>query len=160
MNHGKLVALITGALLSGAAGGYWFSHIHSNSTLRPSEAVDPHRAVLYWYDPMAPDQHFDKAGKSPFMDMPLKPRYAGDSTDDVSIRINPNVLQNLGVRLATVKREALSQSIDAVGSIVFDARHIAIVQARTAGFVAKVYGRAPGDVVQKGGPLVDLLVPE
>jgi Cu(I)/Ag(I) efflux system membrane fusion protein len=25
----------------------------------------------YWYDPMVPDQHFDKPGKSPFMDMQL-----------------------------------------------------------------------------------------
>ncbi len=36
----------------------------------------------------------------------------------------------------------------------------AIVQARTAGFVERVYARAPGDVVAAGAPLVDVLVPE
>jgi Cu(I)/Ag(I) efflux system membrane fusion protein len=28
----------------------------------------------YWYDPMRPGEHFDKPGKSPFMDMPLVPK--------------------------------------------------------------------------------------
>jgi Cu(I)/Ag(I) efflux system membrane fusion protein len=40
----------------------------------------PEPSILYWYDPMKPDQHFDKPGKSPFMDMELQPKYA-DSRD-------------------------------------------------------------------------------
>jgi Cu(I)/Ag(I) efflux system membrane fusion protein len=31
-------------------------------------------SAAYWYDPMVPDQHFDKSGKSPFMDMQLAPK--------------------------------------------------------------------------------------
>lgn len=34
------------------------------------------KPVLYWYDPMKPDVHFDKPGPSPFMDMDLVPKYA------------------------------------------------------------------------------------
>ena len=34
------------------------------------------KKILYWYDPMVPDKHFDKPGKSPFMDMELVPKYA------------------------------------------------------------------------------------
>jgi Cu(I)/Ag(I) efflux system membrane fusion protein len=34
--------------------------------------------VQYWYDPMRPDQHFDKPGKSPYMDMQLVPKYADE----------------------------------------------------------------------------------
>jgi membrane fusion protein, copper/silver efflux system len=37
------------------------------------------RRVLYWYDPMVPDQHFDRPGKSPFMDMQLVPKYADEA---------------------------------------------------------------------------------
>ncbi|MBC7788180.1 MAG: hypothetical protein H7Z18_12325 [Methylophilaceae bacterium] len=33
------------------------------------------KTVLYWYDSMVPDKHFDKPGKSPFMDMQLMPKY-------------------------------------------------------------------------------------
>jgi membrane fusion protein, copper/silver efflux system len=40
---------------------------------KPSE-----RKVLYWYDPMVPDKHFDQPGKSPYMDMQLVPKYADD----------------------------------------------------------------------------------
>jgi len=38
------------------------------------------RKVLYWYDPMKPEAHFDKPGKSPFMDMQLEPKYAEETT--------------------------------------------------------------------------------
>ena len=37
------------------------------------------KTVLYWYDPMVADKHFDKPGKSPFMDMQLVPKYKEDS---------------------------------------------------------------------------------
>jgi len=37
------------------------------------------REVLYWYDPMRPEKHFDKPGKSPFMDMQLVPKYADEA---------------------------------------------------------------------------------
>src|SRR3546814_15534725 len=30
------------------------------------------RKILYWYDPMMPDRHFDKPGTSPLMDMQLE----------------------------------------------------------------------------------------
>ncbi len=37
---------------------------------------DSGKTVLYWYDPMVADKHFEKPGKSPFMDMQLVPKYA------------------------------------------------------------------------------------
>ncbi len=46
----------------------------------PSSRLTPSaRKVLYWYDPMKPEVHFDKPGKSPFMDMQLEPRYAEEA---------------------------------------------------------------------------------
>jgi len=118
------------------------------------------KEVLYWYDPMVPQQKFDKPGKSPFMDMELIPRYADEGSDGASISIDPSVTQNLGVRLATVTRESISQSLEATGALMFDERDVAVVQARAGGFVERVYDRAPEDVIEKGAPLADLLVPE
>src|SRR5438876_6074543 len=37
------------------------------------------KKVLYWYDPMKPEVHFDHPGKSPFMDMQLEPKYAEEA---------------------------------------------------------------------------------
>jgi membrane fusion protein, copper/silver efflux system len=125
----------------------------------PASATQSSRPVLYWYDPMVPAQHFDKPGKSPFMDMQLLPKYAADVPAG-GVKIDPAEVQNLGVRLATVERGALSNAVTTTGTIEFNERDVAVVQARAAGFVQRVYGRAPGDVVGAGAPLADLLIPE
>ena len=118
------------------------------------------KEVLYWYDPMYPQQKFDEPGKSPFMDMDLVPRYADEGGDGASMSIDPSVTQNLGMRLATATRESISQSLEATGALMFDERDVAVVQARSGGFVERVYDRAPEDVIEKGAPLADLLIPE
>ncbi len=108
---------------------------------------------------MKPDARFDKPGKSPFMDMQLVPKYADEVTAG-GVQIDPRLAQSLGLRLATVARETVSTGIDAVGTLGFNERDVAIVQTRTAGFVERVYARAAGDVIAAGAPLVDVLVPE
>ncbi|WP_437269575.1 efflux RND transporter periplasmic adaptor subunit [Stutzerimonas balearica] len=123
-------------------------------------AEQSERPVLYWYDPMKPQQHFDKPGKSPFMDMDLVPRYADEGGQAASLRIDARVVQNLGMRLARVRRETIGQSLSASGVLAFDERDVAIVQTRSAGFVERVYGHAPEDVLAEGAPLADLLIPE
>jgi Cu(I)/Ag(I) efflux system membrane fusion protein len=160
-----VVAVAVLAALS-AAGGYWFAR-KGGSAMRSGAAAasgTPEatnaRKALYWYDPMVPNQHFDKPGRSPFMDMQLIARYADERDEDNGVRIDPRITQNLGLRLTRVQRGVLSQPVNAVGSVTFDQRHIAIVQSRTSGFVARTYARAPGELLRKGEPLVDLLVPE
>lgn len=120
------------------------------------------RKVLYYYDPMYPDQKFDKPGPSPFMDMALVAKYAdeGDTGPSSSgVRIDPALTQNLGVRFATARVGTLGGDLNATAVIDYNQRDVAIVQSRADGFVQRVYGRAPGDVVAAGAPLVDLLVP-
>ena len=123
-------------------------------------AQEASRKVLYWYDPMVPAQRFDKPGKSPFMDMQLVPKYADERPAAGGVQIDPAKAQNLGVRLATVERGTLASGVTATGVIAFNERDVAVVQAKAAGFVQRVYGRAPGDVVGAGAPLADVLVPE
>ena len=122
------------------------------------------RKVLYWYDPMAPTQRFDKPGKSPFMEMQLVPRYAdeGQTTSGApgALTISTQAQQALGLRLASVEKRQLGAAVEAVGTVQLNERDIAIVQARTGGFVERVFGRAPGDVVAAGAPLVELFNPE
>jgi Cu(I)/Ag(I) efflux system membrane fusion protein len=127
----------------------------------PPAAIQEGRRVLYWYDPMYPAQHFSKPGKSPFMDMQLVPKYAGEAeAGGAALAVDPARSQSLGVRLAKVERGVLPSGVTATGVIDFNGRDIAIVQAKAAGFVQRVYGRAPGDVVSAGAPLADILVPE
>lgn len=171
-----MVTLIGSLGLSGFA-GYWLGHQSNMSapvksaatvTLAPKPAEPK---VLYWYDPMKPDQHFDKPGKSPYMDMDLVPKYAeapannNESTDPkaeqaMGVRIDPALTQNLGVRIVPVEQGQLENTLRVTGAVQFNDRQVAVVQTRSAGFVEKAYPHAPGDVIAKGAPLADLLVPE
>lgn len=145
--------------------GYWLgSHsptLPTTSAELSGDANESDREVLYWYDPMVPQQHFNQPGKSPFMDMALLPRYADPVEKDVApgIRIDPRIVQNLGIVVAPVSYGQPQLSISAVAKIAYNERDSAIVQARTDGFVQQVYGLAPGDIVAAGAPLVDILVP-
>ena len=143
------------------AGGAGFGLAHLGKASAPSAMADSGKGkVLYWYDPMVPSQHFDKPGKSPFMDMQLVARYANDSgSDQPGVQIDPSRLQSLGMRLASVERGDFAEAFTAAGTLDFNGRDVAIVQARANGFVQRVYGRAPGDMVGAGAPIADILVP-
>ncbi|KFX69786.1 RND transporter [Pseudomonas taeanensis MS-3] len=156
---------LTGLVLGiGAAGGYWLAQqpLSSGSSLAHAEQASSQDKgeVLYWYDPMYPQQKFDQPGKSPFMDMQLVPRYADEGGDSAAVNIDSSITQNLGMRLAPVTRGTLANSLEVVGNLTFNTRDIAVVQARSGGFVERVYARAPEDLLDVGAPLADLLVPE
>ena len=118
------------------------------------------KKVLYWHDPMVPAQKFDKPGKSPFMDMQLVPVYADGGSDEGAVAISPRMQQNLGIRIAEVKSGSLSSTVEAVGSVAYNERDVAVVQARSNGFLERLYVRAPLDPVRKGQALAELYVPE
>ena len=124
-------------------------------------ATAPQKRILYWYDPMVPAEHHSGPGLSS-MGMKTIPRYADDGAagEGGGVRIDAAATQNLGVRLATVERGTLQSDLTVTGAIDFNQRSVAVVQARAAGFVQRVYNRAPGDVIGAGAPLADVLVPE
>ncbi len=150
------LAGLTLALL-GAVTGYEMARRDQAITPAP---VPAERKILYWYDPMKPEQHFDKPGKSPFMDMDLVPMVDEPRAGDNGVRIDPRLLQNTGVRLATVEKGRLARDLEVVGMLAYDERLVTVVQARTGGLVERVYARAPNDVIPAGAPLADLRVPE
>lgn len=154
-----LLAAGVGLIALVAGGGGYLIGTHRGAGHAPMQ-TSADRPVLYWYDPMVPAQKFDKPGKSPFMDMQLVPRYADDAPRGGGVRIDPGVAQNVGVRLATVERAPLTRSVRAAGVIAFNGRDVAIVQARTGGFVERTHHRAIGDVIGQGAPIVDIRVPE
>ena len=166
-----------GALLAALAAGYGLYAIglqRGRSMPPAAPAAAPHppgvgtagRQPLYWHDPMVPAQKFDKPGKSPFMDMQLVPVYASDASDasdgggGSAVSISARVQQNLGVRTAVVARGRLTPAIVAAGSIAYDERDVAVVQARSNGYVERLYVRAPFDPVRTGQPLLALYVPD
>ncbi|WP_353226677.1 efflux RND transporter periplasmic adaptor subunit [Novosphingobium sp.] len=162
----RLRAAFLVAILVAGGGGYWLG-TQRESTKPAAGAADPVGKVLYYYDPMFPDQKFDKPGKSPFMDMELMPKYAdsgsagsGEGGAAPGVTIDPSARQNLGIRLVAAKIGALTANLSVAGSIEFNQRDVANIQARSGGFVQRTYGRAPGDVIGAGAPIADLQLPE
>ena len=156
-----IIALACVAAL--AAGGYalyWTGMDQGMKMAAPAAPQDAGRKVLYWHDPMVPAQKFDKPGKSPFMDMQLVPVYADSGGDEGSVAISSRVQQNLGIRTVEATRGSLAQGVEAVGTVAYNERDVAVVQARANGFVEKVHVRASFDAVHAGQPLVDLYVPD
>lgn len=171
MNTHKLkqaAVLVVVATLAAGAGVWWARRDANTMTSAdlPAGSVSADKKPLYWYDPMYPQQRFDAPGKSPFMDMQLVPKYADDDGGDAGgagdsgVKIEAATSQNLGMRLASVTRGTVVMDITASGVLAFNERDVAIVQAKRAGFVERVFARAPGDVIKAGAPLVNVLVPE
>ena len=148
-------------LPQGIAQGEDATRRHITAGLKAGD-VDPATGsrILYYHDPMVPGNKFDKPAKSPFMDMMLVPVYAASEADAGKVTISPRIQQNLGVRTATVTEETLSSQISAVGSIAFNERDQATLQARATGYVERLHVRATLDRVVKGQPLVELYVPD
>ncbi|CAB3805134.1 efflux RND transporter periplasmic adaptor subunit [Pararobbsia alpina] len=133
----------------------------SAMTSTSGDKIDPKtgRKVLYWHDPMVPNQHFDKPGKSPFMDMQLEPVYA-DEGGASGIKIDPGLQQNLGIRYATVRRQETTEGFDAVGTTQFDESRSDVVQSRVTGYIDHLYASAPMQRIAKGAPIASLFVPD
>ena len=161
MNKSLVSVVVVVALAAGGYAGYRFAHhrlMSASATLAPAQEG---KSVLYWYDPMYPQQRFDKPGKSPFMDMQLVPKYADEAGAQAgTVSISPQIVQNLGIRVAPVKTGSLESRFEAVGSVAYNERGVVQLQARSGGFVERLHARAPLDPVKKGAPLVEILYPE
>lgn len=171
MKTKKIVAALAaaGVLAAGGYGVYSLGMNHGMKMAAPAtegnsgasrETGNTEKKVLYWHDPMVPGHKFDKPGPSPFMDMQLVPVYADEGSDEGTISISPRVQQNLGIRTAVVTTGNVTPAVEAVGSVAYNERDVALVQARSNGFVERLYVRAPLDPVKKGQPLAQLYVPD
>lgn len=152
------ITIAVAAALAAGGGAYWAGLQHGRGNV-PAPASRDARKPLYWHDPMVPGQRFDKPGKSPFMDMELVPVYADEAAAS-GVAIDALTRQNLGVRTAKVREGQLASAVDAVGTVAWDEGRVALVQARSSGFVERLHVRVPFAQVRKGQPLAELYVPE
>ena len=154
----------------GVVGGDWWAHrVMSESAANsptstvngasPPDAAASNGKPLYWYDPMIPNRHFDKPGKSP-MGMEMVPKYSDADSERGGVRVSSGVVQNLGIRLGKVEKVSLKSALHAVGSVAFDDRLVEVVQARVEGYVTHLNVKAPFERVRRGQPLATILAPQ
>lgn len=163
------IKLIVGGMLLGGVIVFILSNLSpvfsddKNSDDKNSAVVANEKKPLYWVAPMDANYRRDKPGKSP-MGMDLTPVYenTGISDDDGpgTIKISPQVINNLGVRTAQARYSILQNTINTVGYVTFNEDKLVHIHSRVQGWVEKLYVKANGDPIEQNQPLYDLYSPE
>lgn len=159
----KTVIIALSAGLLGAIGMYGAQQTGllggSVGSMAPVESAE--KKALYWVAPMDPSFRSDNPGKSP-MGMDLIPVYEGQENNDDSgaIKISPSVVNNIGVRTASVERLDLSRNIETVGYLDYDESKIKQVHVRSDGWIEKLSVKSVGERVKRGQLLFEYYSPD
>lgn len=156
----SVLLLLAGAVIGFGLIKYIAPELITNSPVESKQPIED--KPLYWVAPMNPDFKSDKPGKSP-MGMDLSPVYAEKSAGKDkglgTVRISPNVVNNLGVRTTKVLRKPLHSEIKTVGYVQYDEDKLVHVHPRVEGWIEKLYVKAAGDPVKRGQPLYTIYSP-
>lgn len=127
----------------------------------PASAPAPQRKIKYWWDPMlGPSSIRSHPGKSA-MGMDLVPVYESGTTAPAGeLVIDPAVVQNMGITLATVKHGTLTQTIRAAGYLMAAQPRQYDVNLRISGWIQRLYANTTGMSLKKGQKLFDLYSPQ
>ena len=131
----------------------------SSSGMSGDSGSSAEREVLYWVAPMDANYRRDEPGKSP-MGMDLVPVYADEVGGQPGVvKIDPTIVNNLGVRTVRAERGELSRRIETVGYVGYDEDTVQHVHTRVEGWIEKLVTKASGDPVEKGQLLFELYSP-
>jgi Cu(I)/Ag(I) efflux system membrane fusion protein len=157
----KIVLVAVLAASAGAVASYlmFSSQLGSSMSAPTDRAAQKERTPMYWVAPMDPTYRRDAPGKSP-MGMGLIPVYENDESSAGTVRISPEVINNLGVRIAPVEYRTLPTQIRTVGYVQYDEDRLVHIHPRVEGWIEKLYVKASGDPVEAGQPLYELYSPQ
>ena len=158
---GLVVGLAVGVGIAVVANQFFMKSTTNMLGMTDSISMEKEKKPLYWVAPMDANYQRDKPGKSP-MGMDLIPFYASDGAENDSpgtVRISPDVVNNLGVRTAVAERRSMHSEIKTVGYVKYDEDKLLHIHPRVEGWIETLYVKAAGDPVEKGQPLYDIYAP-
>lgn len=169
----KVIILGAAAVLA-AAGGWWAQKALGGAEPAPAAAKEQAIAApakTLYNCAMHPTYIKEEPGKCPFCGMDLTPMApeagtAGAAAPESAVagggrvRIDPSIVQNIGVRTEPVGRRELAAEIRANGRIAVDETRQFAVNARVAGWAERLEAAATGQAVKKGQPLLELYSPD
>lgn len=117
------------------------------------------RKVLYYWDPMLGPSSITPAPGKSAMGMDLVPVYEDEHSGGPTVKIDPTIVQNMGVRTAEVTRGPLMVTIRAVGMLEVPEPAVHEVNLKVNGWIEKLYANSEGMHIHKGEPLFDLYSP-
>jgi len=118
------------------------------------------RKILYYIDPMHPSYKSEKPGIAPDCGMKLEPVYAdgsagtGSPAETVSaapgtVKISADRQQLIGVKVATVEKRPVSQTIRMLGRVAVDETRVYRINSTLDGWITKSSSKATGGLVRK-----------
>ena len=167
MNNGEkkagfyVLLLLVGIIIGGVV-VYLF--LGSKDTAPVSVATDSAKSekkIKYWQAPMDPTYIRDEPGKSP-MGMDLVPVYEGDGEEmePGTVKIDPVMTQNIGVRTVKVGKKRLTNTIRSAGRVDYDEKRVHHVNTKIEGWVEKLYVDFTGQEVKKDDYLLEIYSPK
>ncbi len=160
MNKTAVIVTLV-ALGLGAVGGYLLAP--GGAPQRISEEMAPAEPeVLFWRNPMNP------AITSPVfmqdeMGMDYIPVYTDGGNGDApagTVTIDATVVQNIGVRIATVKQRPLARQINALGHVDFNEEQLARLHPKTSGWIEHLNIEETGTQVKQDTILLSIYSPD
>jgi len=114
-----------------------------------------------WTCGMHPDVIEHEPGPCPICGMALVPIHEDASAQGGGIiKIDPVVVQNMGVRIETVKRQTLFRHLRTVGEVATAEDLVSVVNPRFSGWVERVHVGTTGELIEQGEPLFDIYSPD
>jgi RND family efflux transporter MFP subunit len=146
--------------------GTWYQKLHLTQNKDRNS-----RTILYYVDPMHPSYKSDKPGIAPDCGMRLEPVYAeggtipGTADDPVNlppgtVRINTDRQQLIGVKVGTVEKKSVSQTIRITGRVAVDETRVYRTNSTNDGWIQDVFPVTVGSFVAKDQPLASFYSPE
>ena len=155
--------IILGMIIGGIITFGAYTVLTPSGSEQMTSAASAEKEPLYWVAPMDANYKRDKPGKSP-MGMDLVAVYddggKGPDEGEGTIRISPDVVNNLGVRTSTASYKSLHTEINTVGYVTYDEDNLVHIHPRVQGWIEKLHVTAIGDPVKKGQSLYEIYSPE
>jgi|TARA_R110002020_G_scaffold145422_1_gene318731 Cu(I)/Ag(I) efflux system membrane fusion protein len=160
----KTIGLVLATAIIAGAGGYFTNQYMMMSMSQggaQSSGDSEGKEIDYWVAPMDSSFRRDAPGKSP-MGMALVPVYKGGGSSDGdqnAVRINPAVVNNIGVKTQIVGISAAEGGLKAVGTIQIDEEALSDIHPRMEGWVERLAVRSEGTPVKRGALLFEIYTP-
>jgi len=153
-------------LIVGVSGGYWFANSHLKLDIQDHGQIvstPKTREPLFYRNPMNPTVTSPVPAKDS-MGMDYIPIYADDDhpVDEPAgtVRIDPNTVQNMGVRTAVVKKDILSHVVRTVGRVAYDEERIVRLHPKVEGWIETLRVDKTGEKVKKNQDLLSIYSPQ
>lgn len=137
--------------------GEWFSDERQPETTLTELEKKP----LFYRNPMNPEITSPVPAKD-YMGMDYIPVYADQQQTEVAgtVKIDPVVMHNIGVRTAIAQNAAISKTIRAMGRVGFDEESMTRLHPKTEGWIEEMWVNKTGQEVAEDDMLLSIYSPK